>query len=203
MKLNRYIKFPLIFIVLYTVYFGIFVGEFSLNIGLVGVIFGAVLGFGIQFYSDYKVRQIKPDATEQDFGVRQKQTFILFYDYDKAFDLCLESIGFVKKGTLKTADKFAGKISAKTGITWRTFGTNIDFKISKLTDFTTQIEVSASPKVPTTLVSYGEELRILNSVNSFFQRKNDEKNLGLLVERQENSIDEIFNRQKEAERVEL
>jgi hypothetical protein len=201
MKISRYIKFPLIFVVLYAIYFGVFVGDFSLTTGLVGIIFGAVFGFGIQFYSDYKVRQVKPDATEKDFDVRQNQTFILFYDYDTAFDLCLESIAFVKKGKLKNADKFTGTIKAKTGITWRTFGANLGFKVSKLTDFTTQIEVSASPKVPTTLVSYGEELQIINSVKSFFQRKNDEKNLGLLVERQGNQTSEVFSRQKESEKV--
>jgi hypothetical protein len=197
MKISRYIKFPLIFIVLYAIYFGVFVGGFSLTTGLVGIIFGAVFGFGIQFYSDYKVKQIKPDATEKDFDVRQKQTFILFYDYDKAFDLCLESTEYIEKAKLKHADKLSGTIKAKTGMTWRTFGVNIDFKVSKLTDYSAQIEVSTSPFVPTTLVTYGEELRIISEISEFFQRKNDEKNLGLSAKNQQSAADEMFSSQEE------
>jgi hypothetical protein len=197
MKISRYIKFPLLFIVLYAIYFGVFVGNFSFTAGLAGIIFGAVFGFGIQFYSDYKVRQVNPDATEKDFDVRQKQTFILFYDDDKAFDLCLESIDYIDKGKIKNADKFTGIIKAKTGITWRTFGLNIDFKVSKLTDYSTQIEVSTSPFVPTTLVTYGEGLKVIDQISSFFRCKNDEKNLGLTAKKQETAIDEMFSRQKE------
>jgi hypothetical protein len=197
MKISRYIKFPLIFIVLYAIYFSVFVGGFSLTTGLVGIIFGAVFGFGIQFYSDYKVKQLKPDATEKDFDVRQNQTFILFYDYDKAFDLCLESIDYIEKGRIKNADKFTGTIKAKTGITWRTFGVNIDFKVSKLADYSTQIEVSTSPFVPTTLVTYGEELKTINRISDFFRQKNDEKNLRNLEEKTEIPIDAQFNRENE------
>jgi hypothetical protein len=197
MKISRYIKFPLIFIILYAIYFSVFVGGFSLTTGLVGIIFGAVFGFGIQFYSDYKVKQIKPDATEKDFDVRQNQTFILFYDYDRAFDLCLESIEFVKKAKVKYADKLSGTIKAKTGMTWRTFGVNIDFKVSQLTDYSAQIEVSASPIVPTTLVTYGEELKVISEISDFFQRKNDEKNLGLAAKKQESAADEIFSHREE------
>jgi hypothetical protein len=197
MKISRYIKFPLIFIVLYAIYFGVFVGNFSLTTGLVGIIFGAVFGFGMQFYSDYKVKQIKPDATEKDFEVCQKQTFILFYDYDKAFDLCLETIDYVEKGKLKDANKLTGTIKAKTGITWRTFGINIDFKVSKLTDYSAQIEVLTSPFVPTTLVTYGEALKVITQISNFFQQKNDEKNLNLSAKTQETAADEMFSQQKE------
>lgn len=51
------------------------------------------------------------------------------------------------------------------------------------------------------LFSYGEELQILNSVSSFFQRKNNEKHLGILVERQGSQTSEVFSRQKESEKV--
>jgi hypothetical protein len=197
MKISRYIKFPLIFIVLYGLYFGLFTAKPSLSLMLVGVIFGAVFGFGIQFYSDYKVRQVKPDATEKDFDVRQEQTFILFYDYDKVFDLCLESIEYLEKGKLKHADKFAGNIKAKTGVSWTSFGNAVEFKVSKLTEYTAEVEILTRPIVPTTLIDNGKGLEIIENLKDFFQRKNDEKNLGLLVEKQENSVDEMFSRQKD------
>jgi hypothetical protein len=197
MKISRYIKFPLIFVVLYAIYFGVFVGDFSLTTGLVGIIFGAVFGFGIQFYSDYKVRQVKPDATEKDFDVRQNQTFVLFYDYDKAFDLCLESIEYLEKGKLKHANKFAGKINAKTGVSWTSFGNAVEFKVSKLTEYTAEVEISTRPIVPTTLIDNGKGLEIIGNVKDFFRWKNDEKNLGLPVKTQETAADEMFSRQKE------
>lgn len=202
MKINRYIKFPLIFIVLYAV-FGGFVGDFSLTSGLVGIIVGAVFGFGMQYYSDYKVLRVKPDATEKDFDVRQKQTFVLFYDYDTAFDLCLESIEYLEKGKLKHADKFAGNIKAKTGVSWTSFGNAVEFKVSKLTEYTAEVEILTRPISPTILIDNGKGLEIIENIKDFFQRKNDEKNLGILVERQGNQTSEVFSRQKESEKVGL
>lgn len=203
MKISRYIKFPLIFSIVFGIYFGILSSQWNLAGWFLSTVFAVLCGFGLQFYSDYKVRQIKPDATEQDFEVKQNRTFIIFYDYEKAFDLCLESLNFVERAAVKFTEPANGVIRAKTGINWRTFGANIDFKISKLTDHSSQIEVSASPFIPTTLISYGDEIKIISQISDFFERKNDEKNLGLLVEKRENTIDEIYSRQKEAVKVEI
>jgi hypothetical protein len=160
-------------------------------------IYGALCGLGLQLYSDYKVKQIKHDATEKDFDVCQKQTFILFYDCDKSFDLCLESMEYVEKAKLKYADKLIGTVKAKTGMTWRTFCINIDFKVTKLTDYSSQIEVLTSPFVPITLVTYGEELKIITRISDFFSRKNDEKNQMLSAKQQQTAADETFSREKE------
>jgi hypothetical protein len=197
MKISRYIKFPLIFILLYGVYFGLFTAKPSLSLMLFGIIFGAVFGFGFQFYSDYKVRQIKPDADEKDFDVCQKQTFVLFYDYDKAFDLCLESMEYVEKAKLKYTDKLTGTIKAKTGISWTSWGNNIDFKILKLTDYTTEIEVLTRPSLKTALIDNGKGVAVIETVKDFFSRKNDEKNQMLSAKQQQTAADETFSREKD------
>ncbi|MBX7171424.1 MAG: hypothetical protein K1X72_10755 [Pyrinomonadaceae bacterium] len=189
MKISRYIKFPLIFGLLMTVPTIVLNSALTLNHFLFWFIYGAVFGIGMQIYSDYRTRKIKPDAGEKDFDIQQtKQTFLLC-SYQEAFNLCLESVTFLKKGNVTLADQENGIITAKTGMTWNSFGTNINFSLKSITENATEITISAKPIVATTLIDGGESVEAVKTVTDFLARKNEDLNYKFLEEKFEIPIE--------------
>lgn len=156
------------------------VSSFSFNEILLWFVFGAVFGIGMQFYSDYRTRKIKPDAEEKDFVLPQKRETFLLCSYDEAFDLCLESISRLRKGKIKIVDKEKGFIKAKTGMSWNSWGNVIELKLKQLTENLTEIEIFAKPISGATLIDNGEGLRAIEILQSIFDRKNEEINRQLV-----------------------
>jgi hypothetical protein len=183
MRISRYIKFPLIFAIIHSLVFPLLGWSF-----VSAFIYGAIFGLVIQFYSDYRTRKALPGANEEDFGVRQKRNLVLFCDYDQAFDLCLESINYLRKGKLKDKNYLDGIIKAKTGMSWQNWGNKIDFRIIRLTENTTEIEIMTTPVLWTTQVDFGEGLKALQTLKEFFDNKNEEINRQLVAAKYEGSI---------------
>ncbi|NJM52054.1 MAG: hypothetical protein HC846_00880 [Blastocatellia bacterium] len=171
MKISRYIKFPLSFGLLMVLACLLSVSHFSFNEILGWFVLGAVCGIGMQFYSDYRTRKIKPDAEEKDFVLPQKRETFLLCSYDEAFDLCLESVSHLRKGKVKTAAKEKGFIKAKTGMNWNSWGNIIEFKLKQLTENLTEIEIFAKPIPGTTLIDNGTGLEAIETIQSVFNRK--------------------------------
>lgn len=180
MRISRYIKFPLIFGSLMALPRLLFLSYFSLNEVLGWFIYGVVFGVGAQLYSDYRTRKIKPDAEEKDFSSRNSANIVLLYDYDEAFDLCLESVEVLRKGKLKCSDKSKGFIRAKTGMNWNSWGNIIEFQISKLSDSSSEITIRTIPIPRTVLVGNGEGLKAIEDLKEFFVSKNEDINRQLV-----------------------
>lgn len=189
MKISRWILLPLIFGLSFGAYFGIF--YFSLFDFILGFVAGSIAGLILQFYSDYKARKVLSNTNEESFEVRQNRKFVLFYDYDRTFDLCLESISHFYKGKIKHKNYLEGIIKAKTGMNLNSFGTKIVFKLTKITEGTTEVEVSTIPIPRTVLVDYGESLGIVETLKNFFQTENNKKNLKILQEKVEIPINTV------------
>lgn len=176
MKISRYIKFPLIFGILVMLNSLFFSFEPSLYKLLSAFSGGAFIGIILQIISNYKTRQTESEAAEDDFSTYQNRTVSLLCEFDKAFDLCLESIEFLKKGKIELADKEQSIIKAKTGINLKSFGNLVEFKLKEITENLTEVEISTKPSVPTTLIDYGESLETVKKLVDFFDAKNVELN---------------------------
>lgn len=180
MKISRYIKFPLILGLLIILNYLFHSSEWTLNGVLLSLIYGAIIGIGLQIYSDYRTRKIKAGAEEKDFSVLQKNETVLLCDYEQAFALCRESVESLKRGKVRTADMESGLIEAKTGMSWNSFGTVIEFRLKVITQIATEIEIIARPLIKTTLIDYGESLEAIKTINNFFEKKNEELNYKML-----------------------
>lgn len=168
----------------------------TLNQFLLSFIYGAVFGVGMQIYSDYRTRKIKPDAGEKDFDIQQTKQKFLLCSYDEAFNLCLESVTFLKKGNVTYSDQENGIIAAKTGMTWNSFGTDIDFRLKSITDNATEISISAKPILATTLIDGGESVEAVKTITDFLARKNEDLNYKILEEKFEIPIEYISQNAK-------
>jgi hypothetical protein len=173
MKISRYIKFPLIFGLFMVLWSFLSLSPASLKQTLSFFVYGAVFGIGMQLYSDYKVRKIKPDAEEKDFTPLQNRQVVLLCDYGRAFDLCLESVEILERSKIKTVNKEKGFIKAKTGITWNSWGNIIEFRLRQITEFATEIEILTRPTLKTVTLDNGRALQEIETLTEFFESKNE------------------------------
>lgn len=174
-KISRYIYVPFFCGLSFALFNLLFSGsDFEQTIW--NFVWFALFGFAILFYNDYKIGKLAPEADDEAYNVQQKRNIILFTGYERAFDLCLDSIDALKNAKSAHTDKARGVIGAKTGINWNSFGTAVNIKVLKLTEFSTEIEVICQPIMRTALVDYGESFKTAEKLQSFFNAKNDEIN---------------------------
>lgn len=203
MKISRYIKFPLIFAILFFFYLYLFRFDSTLNQLAISLTLGATIGIALQFYNDYKTRQIKPDAVEKEFATKQNQTLSVLCNSDEAFNLSLESVAYLKRGKVTAADIESGFIQVKTGINWNSFGNIVEFKIRTITENATEVEISTRPILGTTLIDYGESVKIFETIRKYFAKKNEQSAYKLLESKFEIPIDfkvNEFNRENITDR---
>lgn len=137
-------------------------------------IFGLLLGFVLSiimalFLSSVQIsstNRLSPEDFEDVYKVRHNRTIELNVSYDEAFDLCLESIGLIKRPKIKKNDRSEGIINATAGINWRTWGEKISFKIIEIDTNHTQVEFSSKPIVPITLIDWGKNLENILIINN-------------------------------------
>lgn len=197
MSLYRWVLFPLISAILLSISLGVCfmaIGYPLIKFGfLLGFITGAIIGFGLQLFNEYKTRKVLPMAAEGDFEVVQGKIFTMFTGYDETVALCMKFLEQNPEAKIKHNDKLMGKIEAKTKMGWNTNGNIMNFEIRKITEYATEIEVSTKPSFPTTLVDFGEGLEILEKLDNFFQSESEKSQFKALEENRDLSIGGIID----------
>lgn len=123
-------------------------------------------------------------------GVHQVRNIELNLPYNKVFNLCIESLNLIKRCEIEEKDSSQGKIIAKVGVNWMTSGDIISFKIHKINDNKSQVEVSSKPRMPTVIIDWGKNLENVETISSFLR----ENNKGHI---KENLIQSIYKLKKE------
>jgi len=138
--------------------------------GLVsGVVFGILMSIIVSSAHIKAVRRIAPEISEETIGVKHTRSITLPLRYDEAFDLCIKSLSTIKKCSIKKEDRAQGLIEAGTGITWKTWGDIISFRLRRKDKTVTQVEVSNRPAMCTTVVDYGRNLENVENIISFLR----------------------------------
>jgi len=102
-------------------------------------------------------------------GVHQVRNVELRCSYDKAFSLCIEALGLIEKCKIEKEDLGPGKIVARTGATWKTWGDLISFEIRKAGKDEIVVELSSRPAVRMTMVDYGKNLENVETITAFLR----------------------------------
>ena len=159
--------------------FGISMGMFyslhgvfeGLMVGLLaGLFFGGFMSLLLGFLHTWSVKRISSGKSEEATSVHHVRSVELRLPYDKAFNLCIESLSLLKKYRIIEEDRSQGKIVAKTGMTWKSWGEVITFEVGEIGNDRTQIEVSSRPAVRTTLVDYGKNLENVKTIIFFLKK---------------------------------
>jgi len=155
--------------------FGILVGILSGPVyGLsAGIFFGGFMSLILGFLHSWSVKRMPSGKSEEAKGVYHVRNIDLQLPYDKAFDLCIESLDLIKRCKIRKEDRSQSKIDARAGITWKTWGDTISFDVRKIDNDRTQVEVSSRPSVRTTLVDYGKNLENVERISSFLKEQSE------------------------------
>ncbi len=111
--------------------------------------------------------------SKETMGVHHVRNIELQVSYDKVFDLCIESLNSVKRCKINKENRPQGKIDARAGMTWKTWGDVVSFDVRKIDSDRTQIEVSSRPVVRTTLVDYGKNLENVEKIIKFIKEHDE------------------------------
>ncbi len=136
-----------------------------------GLIFGTLMFIIFGFLHSRSVKKIISGKSEKAMGVHHVRNIEAQLPYDKLFDLCVISLGLVKKCRIREENRSQGRIVAKAGINWKTWGDTISFDINRMNDGYTDVKVSSRPTARTTLVDYGKNLENVETIVSFLKKQ--------------------------------
>ncbi len=160
--------------------FSIFVGiyssyEYGIPAGIArglfaGLIFGCFMNAILGSLHRRAVRKITDDNSYGTLRVHHVRDVRTLLTYDRAFDLCIESLGSIKRCKVIEQDRAAGTITAKAGINWKTWSDTISFSVSRSNYDYTSITISSRPTARTTLVDFGKNLENAIKIVSFLEK---------------------------------
>jgi hypothetical protein len=173
--MNKTLKIFLISAIPFAFFMGIYYTfRYDVRTGIMagltgGVAVGLILAIIVGVLHRRCVQKISGQYPDEKMDVNTIRDIKLKMPIDLAFDLCIESLIRINRCIVKEEDLSLGRITAKTGINWKTWGDTISFRLSRLNDDTTLVEVSSRPTARTTLVDFGKNLENVQSIISFLK----------------------------------
>jgi hypothetical protein len=159
--------------------FGLLMGIFSslqngfhsglMTGALSGISFGVFLSLTLGFLHRRSVEKMPFGNSEEAMGVGHGRNVELRLPYHEVFDLCIDSLNLIKRSKIREENRSQGKIVARGGITWKTWGDVISFSIRNTGNDGIQVEVSSRPALRWTLVDYGKNLENVERILSFLE----------------------------------
>ena len=204
MKINRWISLPLNCAVSYALLMSasawLFDMPFSSRSFIGWLIGGALIGGTIQLLGDLGVRKLSKNNAEKDFSVIQNRKIVLLLKLNAAFDLCKDSLAERKVKSI-TETKENDFIKATTKMNFNSFGTQIEFNLNQIAENLTEVEIQTRPSVKSTMVDYGESLRIIEEITHYLKEKDAEINKKVLVDSTE-VLEDVYVKPFQTEKVE-
>lgn len=174
MKISRWILIPLECALLFGAWMALTNFDAPFQSFFFGFVSGAILGLILQTISYARIGRLfsnKSNRHETDFSVKQKRSVVVLLPFDKAFDLCGESVTSVANAKIKSADRAARTIKAKVGMNLHSWGTSVTFNLAQIGENLTEIEINARPVFHGTIVDYGESLKTIEKITELLKTK--------------------------------
>ena len=174
--MNRHLKIFLANGIPFGTFMGILLSSlYGLNIGLPGglisgLVFGFLMFIILGFLHSRAVRKISGETSGESMDTFQARNIKLLVPFERAFDLCIESLGMISKCRVQEQDRSRGKIIARSSVNWKTWGDTISFEIAPSGSEATDVRVSSRPTSWSTIVDYGKNLENVERIVSFLQK---------------------------------
>ena len=169
--MNLYVKLFLVTGIPYGVLMGFFFGATrGLKVGILsgllsGPLFGLFMSLVLGTFHKMKTKKISSGPGD-DVGPHQSRTITVDTPFESIFEKCLLALGNIKAKVTNT-DKVAGTITAKTKMSWKSFGEEIQITVVRDEGSKAKVIVSSAPKLKTTLVDYGKGHQNVTSLMDF------------------------------------
>ncbi|MEN8263788.1 MAG: hypothetical protein ABFR82_10020 [Nitrospirota bacterium] len=124
-----------------------------------GLLFGLTASSLLMFLHISLSRKAVPEKKDYDLAVHQKDHVKVPLPLNETFILCLESLHTINKCKIEAQTLFQGKITARAGLNWKTWGDIISLKLKKINNDTTYVYISSRPYARTTLLDFGKNLQ--------------------------------------------
>ncbi|MDD2889161.1 MAG: hypothetical protein PHE49_00790 [bacterium] len=161
-----------------TIAFGIFMGTIELaEHGIIGLLVGLLCG-GVAFGSfmilnnkisvQNKLKKLDIKMFEGAMGVQHIRNMELNIPYDKTFELCLASPGFIKKYNVINAEPAEGRIKVEIGKLNKNM---ILFDIQKIDNKRTQVKILTKPVEKSIIMDSGLNLENIEKITRFLKEQ--------------------------------
>lgn len=201
MRISRWIYIPLFFGLCSGFFPAISNSGFNVKHFLIGFISGALTGLVLQTWSYFRTKRISETDEQSNFSVKQKRNLVVLLSFNEAFELCCESISFVKSAQITSKNPVNGNIEAKTRFNFYSFGTEMIFNLKSVSKSLTEVEILTQPILKTTLIDYGQSLKTIEKIAAFLKEKDAEINQKVLVESAA-ILDNVYVKPFQKEKVE-
>lgn len=120
------------------------------------------------------VRRLNIPISDETLRVHQTKVVEIMMPYERAFELCVSSFRILKGAKVMKSNQPLGYIEALTGVSWKTWGDIISFRLQALDNDHTRIEVSSRPRYALQLVDYGSNLSNVEKISKFLTEATDD-----------------------------
>lgn len=199
MNINRWILVPLICALSMGLMMVLLQNGYWLHDFLFGFVFGVVEGLIFQWWSERRTRKVAKATKDEDYSVRQKREIVVLTNFETAFDLCRQAVSD-SGAKIKSEDPAKKIIKAKTGMNFHSFGTDIDIKLKPINENLTEIEIVTRPTVRTTLVDYGESLKVIEKITEILRDKDAALNRRILAD-SVNIMEDVYVKPFQKEKI--
>jgi len=201
MKVSRYIFVPLVCAVIFS--FIIYLSSSDIQVGslLICAFFSWLMAIVLLLFSDYKVRQMSQGSNLNDYEPQQHRKFTMLLPLEKAFELCIESVNTLNGAKIKTESFQNGEIVIRTKSTWVTYGNRVVYKLNKISENLTEVNLSSFPVPITAQADYGRGWKIVEDLSQFLREKDAEINRKVLIESAA-ILDNVYVKPFQKEKVE-
>tara|TARA_B100000427_G_C15278407_1_gene494217 strand:- start:36 stop:530 length:495 start_codon:yes stop_codon:yes gene_type:complete len=119
-----------------------------------GIFFGIFMSITIGWWQKRKTKKLRK-KNGKNLNPNQLETFFVTGSFDDIFEKSLDGIKSFK-GKLYASKKEENTIQATTGITWKSFGENIEIHLKEKENNKIEITISSKPANPIQIVDYGK-----------------------------------------------
>ena len=201
MKISRYISVPLVCAVIFSSVFYLFIPGIQFEALLICAFFSWLMALVLLLFSDYKIRQLSQDSNLNDYEPQQHRKFTMLLSLEKAFELCIESVSILNGAKIKAESFQNGEIVIRTKSTWVTYGNRVVYKLNKINENLTEVNLSSFPVPITAQADYGRGWKIVEDLSQFLREKDAEINRKVLVESAA-ILDNVYVKPFQKEKVE-
>ncbi len=135
-----------------------------------GLLFGLGMAVVMGTLHILKARKIAGENRAGDiYAVRQRVELRTALPYDRLYAVVGHYLSEVAGFTITEKNHEAGVIAARSGLTFKTFGSKVTAMLRKDGENATLLTLTSRPLLGTTLADYGENLKIVREAEDFLR----------------------------------
>jgi hypothetical protein len=100
-------------------------------------------------------------------SINQQLDLELDESYDRVFELCKSSINSIRRSKIITSDSQSGKIVARIGISFYSWGESISFDVSEIRENSMNVVITSKPILITQVFDSGKNYENIKSIRKF------------------------------------